>query len=146
MQRMTAGRGIRHSEFNPSKTEPVHFLQIWIIPHTLDLEPEYEQKAFAPLLKSNQRVLLISPKQEEAPLFIHQNAWISMAKMEKGGVLNDSLLSLKNGMYGFLVSGKVKIDGTSFKPGDAVGIIQERTFSVTAEEESQILFLEVPFP
>ena len=76
VQKMTAGSGIIHSEFNPSDKEPVHFLQIWIIPNMLDLRPSYEQKAFNRKSMTNRLTLLVSPDGHNGSLEIHQDAEI----------------------------------------------------------------------
>ena len=144
MQRMTAGKGIQHSEFNPSKTELAHFLQIWIAPQTLGLEPEYEQKDFGALLKLNTLSLLVSPQRKKDSLFIHQNVYFYMAKMEKGASLNYSVSSEKNGVYGFLIDGEIQIGQTFIKSKDAAAITNEKEFRFKAEKPSQILFIETP--
>lgn len=142
MQRMTAGEGIQHSEYNPSRTEPVHFLQIWVYPQQMGLEPEYEQKEFAQLLKPNQLVLLVSPQKSKEALFIHQNVRFHMAKLENGTTLNYSVSSAENGIYGFLIEGEIQIGNERFKSRDAIVIAQEKQFSFTAKKPSHLLFIE----
>ena len=83
VQKMTAGSGIIHSEFNPSDKEPVHFLQIWIIPNMLDLRPSYEQKAFNRKNMTNQLTLLVSPDGHNGSLEIHQDAEIWQILLEE---------------------------------------------------------------
>ena len=144
MQRMTAGKGIQHSEFNPSKIENVHFLQIWIHPQKLGLEPEYEQKEFAKLLKSNQLIPLVCPQKNKETLFIHQDALFYMAKMESGNAINYSVLSQKNGVYGLLIEGEIQIGQEVFQSKDAVAITQQKQFNFTAKRASHVLFIEIP--
>lgn len=143
MQRMTAGSGIHHSEFNASKTEPVHFLQIWIIPENFDLEPQYEQKDFTPLLNANQLALLVAPEKKKESLFIHQNVQFHMAQLEQGKNVNYSL-SPGRGVYAFLIDGEVSIGAVRLKARDAAQITGEKTFSITASKPSQILLIETP--
>ena len=83
VQKMTAGSGIIHSEFNPSDKEPVHFLQIWIIPNMLDLRPSYEQKAFNRKSMTNRLTLLVSPDGHNGSLEIHQDAEIWQILLEE---------------------------------------------------------------
>jgi quercetin 2,3-dioxygenase len=142
MQRMTAGKGIQHSEYNPSRTERVHFLQIWVNPQKLGLDPEYEQKEFAPLLKPNQLVLLVSPQKTKETLFIHQNARFHMAKMEAGASLTYTASSAGNGVFGFLIEGEIQIGNEHLKSRDALTITQEKQFSFTAKKSSHLLFIE----
>lgn len=144
MQRMTAGKGIQHSEFNPSKTEHVHFLQIWINPQKMELEPEYEQKEFAPLLKPNQLVPLVSPQKNKETLFIHQKVYFYMAKMENGASMNYSVSTQGNGVYGFLIAGEIQIGQDLFKAADAVEVAEEKQFNFTAKKPSHVLFIETP--
>lgn len=144
MQRMTAGKGIQHSEFNPSRAEHVHFLQIWVNPQQLGLKPEYEQKEFAERLKPNQLILLVSPQRNQETLFIHQDALFYMTRVESGTAMNYSLSSQKNGVYGFLIEGEIQIGQELFKSKDAVAVTQEKQFHFTANKPSHILFIEVP--
>lgn len=91
VQRMSAGTGVRHSEFNASKTEPVHFLQIWLLPHAAGIAPGYEQKTFGPELTENQFRLVASPDGRDGSLTIHQDATLHTAKLEAGTELHQAL-------------------------------------------------------
>ncbi len=142
MQRMTAGKGIQHSEFNPSKSESVHFLQIWVIPEIQDLEPEYEQKDYASLLKPGQLTLLVSPQKQDNALFIHQNVRFSLARTEKGKSLNYTLSSKSSGVYIFLIEGEARIADEVLRPGDAAEVTKEKQFSITTTQVSLVLFIE----
>ena len=81
VQRMTAGTGIRHSEYNASDTEMVNFLQIWVLPKKKDLTPSYDQKQFEKTQRENQFQLILSPNGLDGSLSIHQDAWLSLAKI-----------------------------------------------------------------
>ncbi len=142
MQRMTAGKGIQHSEFNPSKSEAAHFLQIWIVPESQGLEPEYEQKEFAALLKPGKLSLLVSPQKKDNGLFIHQNAQFSMARMEKGMYSTYTISSEADGVHAFLIEGQMKINEESLLSGDAAAVTKEKQFSFTAVQTSLILFIQ----
>ncbi len=136
MQRITAGKGIQHAEFNPSKTESVHFLQIWITPKQRGLDPSYEQRDYASLLKPNQWQLLVSPEKKQGAMFIHQDVNFLMAKLESG-----ASLSIPNG-YCFVIDGEVQIDGTALKSRDAAMIAEEKPFTLVAKSRSQVLLIE----
>jgi redox-sensitive bicupin YhaK (pirin superfamily) len=142
MQRMTAGKGIQHSEFNPSQSELVHFLQIWVIPETQDLEPEYEQKDYAPLLEPGQLTVLVSPQKQENTLFIHQNVRFSMARMNKGTALNYPVSSQSNGVYLFLIEGEVRIGEELLKAGDAAEVTKAAQIALVSAQPSLVLFIE----
>jgi quercetin 2,3-dioxygenase len=144
MQRMTAGKGINHSEFNPSKTEPVHFLQIWITPQALGLTPEYEQKEFISLLRPNQLSLIVSPQKSGNTLFIHQDVRFHLARVESGASVNYPISSAGKGVYLFLIEGEVQIGREMIKSRDAAAITDEKEFSLTAKQLSQLLFIETP--
>ena len=144
MQRMTAGKGIQHSEFNPSKTEPAHFLQIWVMPKTQGLEPEYEQKEFAGLLKPGKISLLVSPQKKGDALFIHQNVYFSMARLDKGMSLNYSVSSEGNGTYIFLIEGELRIGEELFRGGDAGEMMHQKQLTGSAVQPSIVLFIETP--
>src|SRR5262249_6496022 len=85
VQRMSAGTGVLHSEYNPSRTEPVHFLQIWIYPKTRGIKPGYEQKAYSPTERKNQLRLVASPDGRDGSLTIHQDAELYTTLLGKGG-------------------------------------------------------------
>lgn len=136
MQRITAGKGIEHAEFNPSPTQRVHFLQIWITPRQRGLEPDYEQRDYASLLKPNQWQLLISPEKKEGAMFIHQDVKFWMAKLESG-----ASLSIPNG-YCFIIEGEVQINGTDLKNQDAAMLVGEKQMTLVAKRPSQILLIE----
>ena len=141
MQRMTAGKGIQHSEFNPSKSESVHFLQIWVIPEIQDLEPEYEQKDYASLLKPGQLTLLVSPKNKTMH-YSSTKMSASPRPTEKGKSLNYTLSSKSSGVYIFLIEGEARIADEVLRPGDAAEVTKEKQFSITTTQVSLVLFIE----
>src|SRR5262245_15196351 len=91
LQRMTAGTGIRHSEFNPSDKEPVHLYQIWLLPERAGLKPGYEQKPFDPVEKHNRLRLVASPDAADGSLTIHQDARLYLADLDASGKVTHSL-------------------------------------------------------
>src|SRR4051812_7033232 len=119
VQTMTAGRGIRHSEINPSSSEAVHLLQIWIEPSQLNLTPSYSQKAFDKSGRDGKWQALASPDRRDASLEIHQDAILSVAELGAAGRLS---VSLGEGRHGYLhvAFGNVTVEGTKLTGGDAV--------------------------
>ncbi|HEX5421451.1 MAG TPA: pirin family protein, partial [Gammaproteobacteria bacterium] len=129
VQRMSAGTGIRHSEFNPSKTEAVHLLQIWIIPASTGVPPSYEQKRFNAEQRRNRYLLVGAPDGREAAITIHQNVLLYIADVDAGTSLAHPIA---DGRYGWLqvVRGIVELDGGELREGDGVGLVEERTVEV----------------
>src|SRR6478609_5077998 len=111
VQAMTAGRGIRHSEINPSSTEAVHLLQIWIEPNQLNLAPSYSQKAFDKSSRDGKWQVLASPDSRDSSLAIHQDAVLSVAELKADGRLS---ATLEEGRHGYLhvAFGNVTVGGT----------------------------------
>ena len=142
MQRMTAGTGIKHSEFNASKEEPVHLLQIWIMPKEKGLKPDYEQKEFSSLLQPNEWQLIVSPQKKDNALFIHQDVLFLMGLIEEDTTLTHTFSAAGKGGYCFLIEGEVQIDGQTLEPGDAAVVTAEKQFSITALQPSFCLLIE----
>ena len=153
VQRMSAGIGVFHSEVNPSKTEKVHLLQIWIESKERDIQPSYEQKSFGGSKLRNQLVELVSGIEEKQDkkesnkykaLYIHQNALFLYGLLDTGKVINHTLSSAENGVYLFLIKGKVKVAEHTLKQGDALGISEVKNISIEAIENTEILIIEIP--
>ncbi len=140
MQRMSAGSGIRHSEFNASKTEAVHFLQIWVIPREQGLTPGYEQKQFAPL-KSNHWQLIVAPEKHSDALFIHQDVRFFLAQMTSGTTLSHPIPQNK-GVYCFLINGEAQVNGQLLHQRDAVIITDSNEVQLSAQQPSLCLLIE----
>lgn len=144
VQRMTAGTGIRHSEFNPSQTEPVHFLQIWLFPTQEGLKPGYEQKSFPPGGKHNTLRLVVSPDGAEGSVLIHQDARIYDASLDEGAQV---MHRLGKGRRAWLqvVRGSLDLGGEWLRTGDGAAI--EATDSVTIaahDPQTEILLFDLP--
>lgn len=145
IQRMTAGTGIQHSEFNPSFIEKVHFLQIWIHPDTMDLPPSYEQKVISVSEKPNELIILASPDGREESITIHQNVILYGCKFKmKDDAPILTLPTTKGSQYWLqMIAGEMILnEGTSLKVGDGAGIKNETTitFSPLADETEFLLF------
>jgi hypothetical protein len=143
-QRMSAGSGIMHSEFNPSPTEAVHLLQIWIFPDKdkQDVEPSYEQKPFPDDQKRNQWRLIASPTGEQGSVKIHADARLMVTKLSAGESLP---ISLNAGRYAWMqiAKGAATLDGTSLHQGDGVGITDESRLTLEATEEAEVLLFDL---
>lgn len=143
VQRMSAGSGIRHSEFNASQTEPVHFLQIWIMPDRQGITPSYEQKAF-PASERNDRLRLVaSPDGAEGSLKIAQQASLYSAKMTSGTELVHPLASRRLGWVQ-VVSGNLTVNGQALIAGDGLGLAEESEIRLRASEAAEVLVFDLP--
>jgi len=142
VQRMSAGTGISHSEYNASQTEPVHFLQIWIMPNETGLKPGYEQRSFDLEKKSGSWVLVAAPDARDGAVKVHQDAELSLAVLPKGEELT---YSLKPGRRAWLqvARGKVTLNGSALETGDGAAISEEKILEVKALEDAEILLFDL---
>jgi redox-sensitive bicupin YhaK (pirin superfamily) len=142
VQRMTAGKGIRHSEMNHSQTTAVHFLQIWIFPDREGLQPEYEQKPFPENERLDRLCLLASPDGREGSLTIHQDVSLS------GAILNPETTfeyPIKSGRHGWLqvARGQIDLNGRMLGAGDGAAISEEAMLKVAALKKSELLLFDL---
>ena len=144
IQVMSAGTGIQHSEYNKNKEEIVKFLQIWIIPNKMNVEPRYDQISIKEGEKLNDFQQILSPNQDDEGVWIHQNAWFNLAKFDKGNSKDYHLNDSKNGVYIFVLKGSAKVGDQILKTRDGFGIWETSAFNVEATEDSEILLMEVP--
>lgn len=143
VQRMSAGTGIAHSEFNASSTNPVHFLQIWIMPDRVGIEPSYEQKHFA--LRENQGSLRLvaSPDGQDNSVTIHQDANLYLAALKDGDRLNYSADSNRS-LWIQVAKGSVEINGQALQAGDGAAITQETQIAIaTTRNDTEILLFDL---
>lgn len=145
VQVMSAGSGITHSEYNHNQDKKVNLLQIWIFPNKRNVTPRYEQKVFAAEERVNKFQALVSPIENDEPgLKIHQDAWIYRSSLENGRSLQHKLHSDKQGVYIFLISGSVTVNGKALGKKDALGLSGIESVEITASTDSDVLLLEVP--
>jgi redox-sensitive bicupin YhaK (pirin superfamily) len=146
VQVMSAGTGVFHSEVNPLKDEGVTLFQIWVIPDKFNVQPRYEQKTFDPALRKNQWQQIIKPDTQHHgdALFIHQQAWFSLADVDSGKNLNYQSQLNGNGAYVFIIDGDVTVNGEKLARRDAIGITNYNSFDITAHSDSRILVMDVP--
>lgn len=121
VQRMTAGTGIQHSEFNPSAEEPLHLFQVWIFPEKKGLTPAYEQRQYDDREKLNGLRLIVSPDGREKSLTIHQDAEVYASLLQAGEGVKHALRAGR-GAWLQLASGQISIDGTVLNAGDGASV------------------------
>ncbi len=141
-QRMSAGSGILHSEFNPSPMDPVHLLQIWILPEQKGLEPSYEQKAFAPEDKQGKWKVIAERMPAEGAVKIHQDVKLSVASLEAGEQIT---YLLAKGRHAWLqiARGSVTLNGTALKQGDGAAVSQESELTIAAGQAAEVLLFDL---
>ncbi len=144
VQRMSAGTGVRHSEFNGSQDEPVHFLQIWIEPNVTSIPPSYEEKRFAPEAKQGQLRLIASNDGREGSVLIHQDAAIHAAIMGQGDQLEHALGSGRTG-YVHVIRGTVTVNGIALGGGDALKISGEPAIKLGQADNAEVLVFDLPY-
>jgi redox-sensitive bicupin YhaK (pirin superfamily) len=144
VQIMSAGSGIRHSEFNGSASEAVNLLQIWVFPKERNIEPRYDQKRFDTELAQNRFQILVSPSEDEGALWINQNAFFAKGFFKSGGTYNYQIKHPGNGAYVFVIEGSIKLDQQLLARRDAVGVYDAERFDFEVKEDAQVLVIEVP--
>jgi redox-sensitive bicupin YhaK (pirin superfamily) len=141
VQRMSAGSGVRHSEFNPSATESTHLLQIWIEPRERGIAPGYEQQPLAP--GDNVWRLIASPDASHGSTLIHQDATLRAVRLKSGAAL-DYALDPHRLAYVHLVRGALVLNGLEMRDGDGAKIARESALHFTGSEESEVLLFDLP--
>lgn len=141
-QRMTAGSGIRHSEFNPSTTDEVHLLQIWILPEKTALPPSYEQKSFPENEKRGRLRLIASPDATEGSVKINQDAKLYVTLLKPG---EEVAHEFGAGRHGWLqvARGGVELNGKKLGQGDGAAISNEKTVSIKCTEDAEVLLFDL---
>jgi redox-sensitive bicupin YhaK (pirin superfamily) len=141
-QRMSAGRGIRHSETNPSPTDPAHLLQIWITPDKPGHEPSYEQKAFAEEEKRGKLRLIASPDGQDGSVTIHQDARLYVSLLAPG---EEAGHAIGEGRHVWLqiAKGMVEVHGRKLRQGDGAAISDEKALSIKGVEDAEVLLFDL---
>lgn len=142
VQRMSAGTGIMHSEFNPSKSTPVHLLQIWLVPERRGLTPSYEQRSFPLDERRSQWQLLASHDGRADSVTIHQDAEIYGTILEPGETVRHALQPARHAWLQ-VVRGKLTLNGQPLSTGDGAAISDERELVVSAEQPSELLLFDL---
>lgn len=143
VQRMSAGRGVMHSEFNASDSEPVHLLQIWIEPDVRGIAPEYEQQVFSDAAKHGRWCAIASPDGRDGSLTIHQDALLFATKVGAGDTASHALPAGRRA-YLHVVAGDITLNGQSMATGDGAKIAAEPTLEIHAETAAEMLLFDLP--
>lgn len=142
VQRMSAGKGVLHSEFNASPDEPVHLLQIWIEPNVRGVAPSYEQKTFADEAKRSRWCTIASPDGRDGSLTIHQDALLLARKVGPGETASHALAAGRRA-YVHVANGRIDLNGVALGPGDGAKITDETTLQITAGSAAEVLLFDL---
>jgi len=142
VQRMSAGRGVQHSEFNPSEDKPVHFLQIWIMPNERGVTPSYEQKHFAAEEKRGKLRLIASRDGADGSVLIHQDAKV-YAGLFNGDEQADLAVDAKRQVYVHVARGSIVANGNALSAGDAIGLNDVTSLSLTKGQDAEVLVFDL---
>jgi redox-sensitive bicupin YhaK (pirin superfamily) len=143
VQRMSAGTGVRHSEYNASNSELVHFLQIWILPDRSGHAPDYEQKHFTPSDLGGRLRVIASPDGRDGSVTIHQDARIYAARLENGGSVTHALAAGRRA-YVHVARGQVALNGNPLFAGDGARLEHEPAVSLTGGDKAEVLVFDLP--
>jgi redox-sensitive bicupin YhaK (pirin superfamily) len=145
LQRMSAGRGVRHSEWNASAEAPVHFLQIWILPDQPNVAPSYEQKTFPEAERRGRLRLVASPDGQDGSLTIHQDARLLVGVLSAG---QQARYDLRPGRFGYIhvARGSASLDGETLSAGDGMALTEESTITLAGagSADAEVLLFDLP--
>lgn len=144
IQVMSAGTGVRHSEFNALPDTAAELFQIWVFPNQKNVEPRYEQLTLDAAKRHNQFQQIISPNADDDGLWIHQDAWFHLAQIDAGTALNYTLKNSGNGVYLLVIEGSVSVNGQKLNWRDGLEIEDAENFDITADAGAEVLLMEVP--
>ena len=143
VQIMSAGTGIVHSEFNASNQDGLELLQIWVLPKVINIKPRYQQKQFS-LAEKNIFHTLVSPDKDGENLWINQDAYFSWIDLEEGKKQTYTMHDEGYGVYIFVVSGQVQVEGQILSNRDALQLSAAKSFVLTSVSASNVLLIEIP--
>ena len=141
VQRISAGRGVRHSEYNASKTDPVHFLQIWIEPDTEGVAPEYAEKSFGGIAPGSLN-LIASRGGRNDSISIHQDADVYVAKLPEGRSIDHAFAASRSGWVQ-VIEGELRVNGETLRAGDGASLSDTRQLELTAARDAHFLFFDL---
>ncbi|MCU1231499.1 MAG: quercetin 2,3-dioxygenase [Acidobacteria bacterium] len=142
VQRMSAGSGVVHSEFNGSETEPVHFFQIWIEPAEDGITPGYEQKLFSDEERRNRLRVLAAPGSPDGAVDIHQDARLYASLLDSGAKVEHELAAGR-GAWLQVAHGTIDVNGTTLSAGDGAAIENESKLTITAKDDAEFLLFDL---
>jgi len=144
IQVMSAGTGIFHSEFNKNKDKEVGLLQIWVFPNKKNVTPRYDQITLADIQKPDEFYQILSPNPEDQGVWIYQNAWFHLGDLSEGWKGTYQLKDKKNGVYFFVIEGKVTVAGKELNRRDGLGVSEAESIEITTTAQTKLLVMEVP--
>jgi len=144
VQVMSAGTGVMHSEFNPSSTDAVNLFQLWIFPKEKNIPPRYDQKTFPVEDRQNKIQAVASGYRTNGELYIHQDAVLSLASLEKGKPITYGMKAEEHGTYIMVINGSVEIAGQALQKRDAIGVWETGSVTITPLDNAELLLVEVP--
>lgn len=144
IQVMSAGTGVKHSEYNKKKDSPVKFLQIWVFPNKKNVTPRYDQITLNVEDRHNKLQQILSPNTNDEGVWIYQNAWFNMGNFDKGFTIDYKIHDSKNGLYVFVLKGNVTVGEQNLDSRDGYGIWDFNSVKIIANSDSEILLIEVP--
>jgi len=142
-QRMSAGRGIRHSEFNASPDEPVHFLQVWLMPAKTGIDPGYEQRNFPENTRRGQLRMVASPDGADGSIAIHQDSRMYDGLFAAGERATHKIPAGRHA-YLHIARGSVQANGIAMSEGDGAAIEAEPALELTAQSDSEVILFDLP--
>ncbi len=144
IQVMSAGTGIQHSEYNKNSDKLTKFLQIWVFPNKRNVEPRYDQITLKEEDRTNKLQQILSPSADDEGVWIHQDAWFHLGKFEKDFSADYTVKRTGNGVYAFILSGDVTINGQALNTRDGLGIWDVETLTIKADSNAEFLLMDVP--
>lgn len=143
VQVMSAGKGIMHSEVNPSKTDPVHLLQLWIMPRTRGGQPRYEQRPFPQAARSNALLPVVSGGDVPDTIAIDQDATIYVSSLDRGQRLTHTARPNRHA-YLFVTKGQLVVNGQVVRAGDQLRARDETELKIDAQDDAELILLDLP--
>jgi hypothetical protein len=145
VQVMSAGTGIRHSEFNPNDGQQTKLLQIWLFPKKQNVAPRYDQLTLNPAHRHNQLQQVISPNADDAGVWIHQDAWFHLGRFDKEFTTTYTIRKAGNGVYAFVIKGDITINGQLLNERDALGVWDTDAITIeAASDDAELLLMDLP--
>jgi len=144
IQVLSAGTGIQHSEYNKNTDKLTKFLQIWVFPNKKNVEPRYDQITLKEEDRTNKLQQILSPSADDEGVWIHQDAWFHLGKFEKDFSADYTVKRTGNGVYAFILSGDVTINGQALNTRDGLGIWDVETLTIKADSNAEFLLMDVP--
>lgn len=143
VQIMSAGTGIKHSEYNYYQDRETNFLQVWVIPKKRNIEPQYNQKTFDPAKRINLFQTIVAPDDENA-VWINQDAWFSLSRIKSSIALDYKVKKPGNGVYVFVIDGSITVNDQTLFKRDGLGIWDVDSVAVSAGTDAELLLIDVP--